>query len=109
MRIGFGKKRFRFDLVKRICFLILVPALISGCVYSKVIFPLDKDVNQTELGDKVGRSSSHSVLWLVAWGDGGLDAAAKDGDLKAINHLDVERFVLLFGTYVRVTTIAYGN
>ena len=95
-----------------ICKLLMfgfLPLMLSGCLYARVIYPLDTDVNETRLGEKVGRASSQSLLWAVAWGDGGVEAAARDGDLTVINHLDVERYVLFFGAYVRVTTIAYGD
>ena len=45
----------------------------------------------------------------VAWGDAGTEAAARDGNIKVIKHLDVERNMWLFGLYARVTTIAYGD
>jgi hypothetical protein len=66
-------------------------------------------VAQTRLGDKVGSSSAHSVVWLVSWGDAGVAKAAKNGDIQTINHLDGEFFVVLFGIYARQTTIAYGD
>lgn len=82
---------------------------LTGCAYSKVTRPLDTDVWNTELGDKVGYSSAQSVLYLVAWGDAGTAAAAKNGGLSKVNHLDVQIFSVLFGLYTRVTTIAYGE
>lgn len=87
----------------------LVAGLLSGCVYSSVVQPLDRDVQETQIGSKTGRSSLHVVAWLVAWGDAGVDAAAANGDIAVINHLDVERRLVLFGLYSRVTTIAYGD
>ena len=59
--------------------LTLVATTSSGCVYANVTSPLDIDMNETQLGDKTGESSSHSVLWLVAWGDSGSKAAAENG------------------------------
>lgn len=92
--------------------LLLIPviaALLSGCVYSSVVQPLDRDVQETQIGSKTGRASLHVVGWLVAWGDAGVDAAAANGDIAVINHLDVERRLVLFGLYSRITTIAYGD
>lgn len=43
---------------------ILVSSLASGCLYAKIKVPLDSDVSETELGDKVGKSSCQSALWL---------------------------------------------
>ena len=89
--------------------LALVTSVLSGCVYSKVTRPLDRDVNETRLGSKVGRASSKGVAYLVAWGDSGVAAAARNGGLSQVNHLDVESYILLFGLYTEVTTIAYGE
>lgn len=88
---------------------LLILTCLSSCVYSKVVFPLDEDVNVTSLGSKVGRASNHSILWLVAWGDAGTAAAAKDADITVIKHMDMEQYVILFGLYTKYTTIAYGD
>jgi hypothetical protein len=87
----------------------LLAATLSACVYSHAITPLDENVDETRIGTKSGRASVHIVAWLVAWGDAGVDAAAKNGGLTVINHLDTERQVVLFGLYSRITTIAYGD
>ena len=89
--------------------LILNISLLSGCMYGKVRYPLDQDVDRTRLGDKVGTASAYSVAWLVSWGDAGTARAAQNGDIRIINHLDGEYFILLGGLYVRHTTIAYGD
>jgi hypothetical protein len=88
---------------------IIISALLSGCVYTKVSVPLDTDTSKTQLGSKIGKSYAYSIAWLFFWGDAGTAAAAKDGDIKIINHLDKEYFVILFGLYSRQTTIAYGD
>ena len=97
----------KFSVLKLLFAALLL--LQAGCLYSKVVGPLDTDVNHTVLGPKTGRSSSYSVLFLVAWGDGGVKAAAKNGELTSVNHLDVEYYTVLFGAFTRVTTIAYGE
>ena len=80
----------------------------TGC-YINARFPLDLDLDRTTLGDKVGRSSVTGVCWLFAWGDGGIQAAALDGEMETIHHADLEVFVILAGLYVRRTTIVYGE
>ena len=81
----------------------------SGCLYLDTKLPLDTDVSVTRLGTKTGVSSMHSVLWLVAWGDGSTAAAAKDGGITTINHLDSRYQQYVFGVYSRLDTIAYGD
>lgn len=83
--------------------------LMTGCAYLKVQRPLDTDYNQTELGTKEGRSASKSLLWLFAWGDGGIKAAAENGGINVIKYADQEYYLLLFGLYVRVSTVVYGD
>jgi len=88
--------------------LFLLP-LLSGCLYTQVKLPLDSDVSETQLGDKQGRATIKSMLWLFAWGDASTAAAAKDGFITRINHLDREQKIVLFGLYSETTTIAYGD
>ncbi len=83
-------------------------ALASSC-YMNAKVPLDVNLDRTELGNKVGRSSVTVVAWLFAWGDAGIHAAAQDGGLTLIRHADLEIYVLLAGLYARRTTIVYGD
>lgn len=82
---------------------------LNSCVYTNVKFPLDEDVWETQIGSKVGTASSHSILWLFAWGDAGTKAAADNGGLTVVNHLDRGIKLYLFGLYTRTDTIAYGD
>lgn len=88
---------------------LLLAAGLSGCVYSNATTPLDQNVQETRIGSKTGRASVYIVAWLVAWGDAGVEAAARDGGLEVIHHLDIERRVVLFGLFSQITTIAYGD
>lgn len=93
--------------------LVVAPlALLSlgtGCVYANVDLPLDTDLHETELGDKVGRSEAQSILGLVAWGDASTRAAAEDGKITTLQHADQNWFSVLGFVYSRVTTIVYGE
>jgi hypothetical protein len=89
--------------------LLLLSVLFSGCAYTNIQRPLGTEFNKTELGTKTGHASNQSVLWLVAWGDGGTKAAAENGNIKVIRHADTKIFSLLFGLYSKVTTIVYGD
>ncbi|MCA8954730.1 MAG: TRL-like family protein [Planctomycetes bacterium] len=90
-------------------FLALLVTTLPGCVYANVTTPLDTDLRDTVLGDKVGESSSQSVLWAVAWGDAGTKAAANQGGITTITHADQRVFSILWGLYTRYTTIVYGK
>ena len=93
----------------RIICVVSVFAVLQGCAYSHVRVPYDTDYDKTVLGSKEGRASNHSILWLVAWGDAGTQAAAQDGDIRTIYHADVEYRMILFGAYTRYTTVVYGD
>lgn len=86
-----------------------VGALLSGCIYLDATRPLDTDMNQTPIGTKTGESRLYSVLWLVAWGDAGIQAAARNGGLKIIHNADTRNEVYFFGAFARRTTIVYGD
>ena len=87
----------------------LASLFASGCVFTDVKIPLDTNLEETKLGTKTGEASSQSVLWLVAWGDSGTQAAAQEGGITTVLHADQEIFSVLFGLYSRQTTIVYGD
>jgi len=97
--------------MRRIVQFALLIALLAqpGCFYGNFKTPLDIDVTNTTIGDKVGRADCTSYLWLFAFGDCGVAAAADAGDIEVIQQLDTEYLIVLFGLYLRRTTIAYGE
>lgn len=88
---------------------LLAAAPLVGCAYANISMPLDTDLDRTELGSKVGRASIHSVLGMVAWGDAGTQAAARNGGLQVLTHADQEVLVILGVVYARRTTVVYGD
>jgi hypothetical protein len=98
--------------MKKIAFavvVILCLSMLSGCLYTHVLTPYDTDLNKTVLGQKQGKATMESVLWLIAWGDAGTAAAAKQGGITTVNHMDRETLIVLFGIYSKSTTIVYGD
>ena len=83
--------------------------LTSGCVFTSVKIPLDTNLEETKLGTKTGEATSESVLWLVAWGDSGTQAAALNGGITTLLHADQKIFSVLFGLYSKQTTVVYGD
>jgi len=83
--------------------------IVSGCAYLHIQRPLDTNFDATQLGLKEGRSSSYSILWIIAWGDAGTKAAAKQGGIKIIRHADTEIKSVFLGSYTRITTVIYGD
>ena len=82
---------------------------LQGCVYVDIQIPLDTDLNNTDLGTKTGTSHYQSILGLVAWGDAGTQAAAKQGGITTLNHADQQVLSVLGFLYYRQTTVVYGN
>jgi hypothetical protein len=95
--------------IKVIAVLAMSVFLLTGCLYSRFTTPLDTNLDQTVLGHKVGKSSLYSVLWLFAWGDMSVAAAARQGGLSTLNHMDMETHMILFGLYTRQSILVYGD
>jgi hypothetical protein len=88
---------------------LLLFLLSSGCAYVDIRTPYDTNLDETELGSKVGIAHTYSVLWLVAWGDGSYKAAARNGNIKIMRHADQEVQQYLFGAFYKRTIIVYGD
>lgn len=86
---------------------VLLP--LSGCLYTKIRVPLDDDVWETKLGTRVGIASTHTVLWLFAWGQAGTKDAADNGKITVVHHMDLGITSYLAGAYTRRDTIVYGD
>ena len=94
---------------KAVMLLCVLSLFAGGCLYTNIQRPLDTDMHFTDLGSKEGRSSNHSVLWLIGWGDAGTKAAAENGNITVIKHADRQIKFVLFGAYFSVTTVVYGD
>jgi hypothetical protein len=101
------------DLAKKITIALLlvstVALLFSGCAFVNTKTPYDLDLNNTDLGTKVGTAEAQSVLWLVAWGDASYEAAARNGNITVLKHADQEIFQILLGVYTRWRVVVYGD
>lgn len=82
---------------------------LAGCVYTDIRVPLSTDFRNTHVAGKSGRAATHSVAWLVAWGDAGLQRAAEEGGLQTLEYADRAFLNVLFGLYMSNTTVVYGN
>ena len=78
----------------------------SGVV-SVTTAPLSTEVNW-EVGSKRGEASSTSVLGLYASGDCSIAAAARNGGLKKVGHVDYE-YVNIVGVWQKATVIVYDE
>lgn len=95
---------------------IFATVVLSGCVFAPVAPPRGILYNdQTsplfpggKPGEKVGKASSHNILFIAGWGNSGLDKAMKDGGITKLNHTDyrIQNYLLI---YQRYTTICHGE
>jgi hypothetical protein len=96
-------------IVKLFALALVVMFLATGCLYTHVLTPYDTNLDKTVLGQKTGKAAMYSVLGLVAWGDASTAAAAKQGGITTLNHMDKEFLNIIFGIYTETTTIVYGD
>jgi hypothetical protein len=91
-------------------------ATISGCAavgHGPVTAPITLNMRgpvsagPAATSPKVGRAEAWGIL-LYATGDASISAAASNGGITRIHHVDHETFNIL-GLYARYTTIVYGE
>lgn len=92
-------KKF-FSLAALVCGMMSVASCTS-------VAPLTATSNN--VGTKVGTATETRILGLFPFkGDHGIDAAAKNGGIKKISHVDVQTDNTLY-LIVKTTTKVYGE
>jgi hypothetical protein len=86
------------------CAMAVAP--VNGFWYTDVKGPLE--ANSVGTATKTGEATCKSVLGLVATGDASIEAAAKNGGITKIHHVDFKSWSLL-GFYAEFTTIVHGE
>ena len=110
--------------MKKLCALLLLMSIValSGCagvyrapvlpsvgmLFAEIKAPLDVDFDDTDLGSRVGKATSKSILGWFATGDASIQAAARNGGITKIKHADYE-FNNILGVYSEFTTVVYGD
>ncbi len=79
-----------------------------GFLYAEVGAPIDTDMNPSKRGKRVGRTYTESFAGLFARGDASVHAAAKNGGIKTIRHIDYE-FKNYLSLYSKFTVVVYGD
>jgi len=85
---------------------------VSAVCYANVTSPAQMlsvatDANARLL--KTGHATSRAIMGVAAMGDGGLDAAMKNGGITKVHHVDHNVKLIFFGVYVRDTVIVHGE
>lgn len=88
--------------------LFYTPVNAMGLIFTCATHPLTATCIRGDCCNmKCGEASSINILGLIDIGDGGVDAAAKDGCVKVINYVDVtEKSFLIF--FRQLTTTVHG-
>ncbi len=79
-----------------------------GLIFTNATHPLTATCVKSGCANmKCGEASSINLLGIIDIGDGGIDAAAKNGCVNIINYVDVSEksFLILFR---QLTTTVYG-
>jgi len=93
-------------------------APIMGAIGTSITSPAGQIVNWVDNNSdsnakpismlKVGKASCQSVLGIAAWGDAGIAAAAQNGKISKIHHID-QKYENYLGIYQRYTILVYGE
>ncbi|MCZ7582726.1 MAG: TRL-like family protein [Deltaproteobacteria bacterium] len=79
---------------------------VTGFVYGNVQGPLT--VTDLENASKKGMGTCKSVLGIISWGDCSIEAAAQQGGITKVRHVDFDSLNVIF-VYAAYTTIVYGE
>lgn len=80
---------------------------VNGLLYTNVSGPVAVGDTQDK-PTKVGRATTRSLFGVYAVGDASISAAAKNGGITKIHHVDHETQTIL-GVIADYTTVVYGN
>lgn len=88
--------------------MVCTPANAMGLIFTCATHPLTATCVRGDCCNmKCGEASSINILGVLDVGDGGIEAATKDGCIKIINYVDVtEKSFLIF--FRQLTTTVYG-
>ena len=81
-------------------------AEMKGSIYTGHTEP--EIATSNTVGHKVGTAKCVSVLGLFAGGDGGISAAARNGNITKISHVD-RKTVSVLGLFTTCTYYVYGE
>ncbi len=99
--------RGTFIIMKKFFGLALVACAMMAVSSCTTVVPMAATSNN--VGTKCGTASEVRILGLFPFkGDHGINAAAKNGGIQKISHVDVQEDNILF-LYVKRTTKVYGE
>lgn len=104
--VNINMRRIYFQLIMKKFFFLA--AVLCGMASCTSVAPLTATSNN--VGSKCGTATETRILGFFPFaGDHGINAAAKNGGIKKISHVDVETYSLLGPVYTKTTTKVYGE
>lgn len=85
---------------------------VGATIFTNVTTPaqmLTVATDATAKPVKTGRASSKAILGVVAAGNGGINAAMKNGGITRVHHIDHNIKLFAYGVFVSDTVIVYGE
>jgi len=93
--------------MKKIFGFVIAACAMMAVASCSSVAPLTATSNN--VGTKVGTATETRILGIFPFkGDHGIDAAAKNGGIKKISHVDVQTDNILY-LFTKVTTKVYGE
>jgi hypothetical protein len=102
--------------IAKVLLLVAAVMFLFGCTYANgpIQAPLTPDVKGPVAGfendvsaSKVGKAKAEGILFF-GHGDASIKAAAANGDISKIHHVDSKTMNIL-GLYSEYTTVVYGE
>lgn len=82
----------------------------TGGIYTLIEAPMDlNSQGGKQIGPLKGEAVCKAIMGIWAVGDAGLEAAARNGGITRINHVDYRYRKVFYGFVTEFTTIAYGE
>jgi hypothetical protein len=84
----------------------------AGMLYTGITSPaqnLTVATDSSAAPNKKGEASAMAFLGLFAFGNGGINAAMKDGGITKVHHVDHHVVHFLYAIFAKDTTIVYGE
>lgn len=102
--------------IKSLCSAVLLAPLLTGCIgvatpvvglaYTDVKW--SGPVTSNAVATKTGTAEATTIMSLFATGDASVDAAAKNGGITKIHHVDYHTTNVM-GVYGKIITTVYGE
>ena len=89
-------------------FWLMSAPLMAGIIFTNITYPVTATGANIEV-TKTGYAKSFSILGLFTFGDAGINAATKEGNISQIAYIDKQRVIFPFGLFWVDTLVVSGK